>query len=141
MKTVHRKAKFSTMGSVQDPRLHITKNKALFLLALSFQQNPQDSSSSYRDNVKLKVGDDCRVGNVEKLDKLHKISVLPLSTCEKIVRSRLAGCQRQVYVSMEIAESTARSFLKIGIVGVPERCGRCKQVHLKESPQNQIQNV
>ena len=98
---------------------------------------PHSSSSQGIQHLKSKtlaVGiSSC--GNVCKNHKSQGIEDLSLEACEKLVaypRKKGKACTRQVFASMAVAESTARSLAGQRIEAKAFKCPDCGLVHLAE---------
>ena len=108
------------------------------------QRNPQKSGDSSlqgllpessHENKKTPPCIDERSGNLEKARRaLISEGLVSANLSGKFLRTveKGEGCQRQRYVSKEIAANMARNLEKLGIIATVETCPACRGIHIKE---------
>jgi hypothetical protein len=86
--------------------------------------NSQDSSSSSLKSLEVNT---------------YRMKESPVENCGNVEKKgpaffNRAGCRRQVYSSLAVAEGMTVSLRSLGIAAQVERCGLCNLIHVLELP-------
>lgn len=128
-----------------EKRMHqVVKAIAVKCKVSEFPQFPQAQVQQYINNNAVNLKSYWHGGNVENSGNLPDLNELTVRSCEKIVDrlavGKVAGypqksgtaCGKQVYSSMEVAETTVQRLSRMGIIGKAEKCERCRLIHVLE---------
>jgi very-short-patch-repair endonuclease len=123
-------------GKSHDSKRDTTRDSHLEQAGVTVLRFPNPATQVDANNILFRIGAECRYRAGRDYSTFPQPSSIQLQVKRKEEKpcEKPRGCQRQVYVSVEIAENAARMLKLSGIDANPERCPACKLLHLAERP-------